>query len=225
MFDEARVPASVSGRYVYVIDDDRAVRVALSLQLRSMGFESRPFSSAEDFLSELDYLEPGCILLDVRMPGKDGVTALGEMVASRGIWPTIVMTGHAEVKVAVRAMKLGAIEFLEKPFRDDELLTALERGWSGLAAAAETNGRRQNARHRLTGLTRRERCVLDGIIGGLSNKEMAIEFGLSHRTVEMHRSNLMRRTGTRKVADLVSLAVAAGYSKPGGPSPVGLHGQ
>jgi two-component system response regulator FixJ len=162
-------------------------------------------------------------LLDVRMPGKDGVTVLDEMVASGRAWPTIIMTGHAEVKIAVRAMKLGAIEFLEKPFRDDELIAALDRGWSGLAAVAETNGRRQDARQRLTGLTSRERCVLDGIIGGLSNKEMAIEFGLSHRTVEMHRSNLLRRTRTRKVADLVSLAVAAGYSKPGSPASMRLH--
>lgn len=220
LLDETRVSASVSGRYVYVVDDDRAVRIALSLQLRSMGFESRPFSCAEDFLSELDYIEPGCVLLDVRMPGKDGVTVLAEMVASSRAWPTIIMTGHAEVKVAVRAMKLGAIEFLEKPFRDEELLAALERGWGGLVASAETSGRRHDARRRLTDLTARERCVLDGIIGGLSNKEMAIELGLSPRTVEMHRSNLMRRTGTRRVADLISLAAAAGYSKTRSPSPV-----
>lgn len=148
---------------------------------------------------------------------------LGEMVAGCRAWPTIIMTGHAEVKVAVRAMKLGAIEFLEKPFRDEELLAALDRGWSTLAATAEANGRRQHARQRLTDLTTRERCVLDGIIGGRSNKEMAIEFGLSPRTVEMHRSNLMRRTGARKVADLISLAAAAGYSKPARPSPARLH--
>lgn len=215
MLNKTRVPAS---RYVYVIDDDRAVRIALSLQLRSMGFESRPFSSAEDFLPELSYLEPGCVLLDVRMPGKDGVAVLGEMVASGRAWPTIIMTGHAEVKVAVRAMKLGAIEFLEKPFRDDDLVAALARGFGVLQDLTVAADRELEARRRLSGLTRREQLVFEGILGGLSNKEMAATFGLSHRTVEMHRANLMRRTGTRKVAELHSLAAAAGHSQSTGPS-------
>lgn len=225
MLEETRVPASVPGRYVYVIDDDRAVRIALSLQLGSMEFETRPFSCAEDFLSELDHFEPGCVLLDVRMPGKDGVTVLGEMVARCRAWPTIIMTGHAEVRVAVRAMKLGAIEFLEKPFRDDDLVAALTRGFAALENLRAVSDREREARRRLTGLTGRERLVFDAILDGLSNKEMAAAFQLSPRTVEMHRANLMRRTGTRKVAELHSLAVAAGYSKLGGPSSARLHAE
>jgi len=212
-------------RIAYVIDDDRGVRVAITLLLRSIGAECRAFASADDFLSALVHLAPGCAIIDVRMPDKDGVALLGEL-AERGCdWPAIVMTGHAEVRTAVKAMKLGAIEFLEKPFGDEELLAALERGWTALAAAAETDGRTHDARRRLTGLTTRERCILDGIIGGLSNKEMAIALGLSHRTVEMHRSSLMRRTRARKVADLISLAATAGYEKAAGPSPLRLHAE
>lgn len=153
------------------------------------------------------------------------MTVLGEMVAQRRAWPTIIMTGHAEVKVAVRAMKLGAIEFLEKPFRDDDLVAALARGFGALEHLRVASARECEARRRMSGLTGRERLVFDGILDGLSNKEMAAAFGLSPRTVEMHRSNLMRRTGTRKVADLVSLAVAAGYPKAGVAASVRRHAE
>lgn len=217
-----QVPSS-KRRIAYVIDDDRGVRVAITLLLRSIGAECRAFAGADDFLSELPHLAAGCTIIDVRMPDKDGVALLAELTENGCVWPAIVMTGHAEVPTAVKAVKLGAIEFLEKPFRDEELLAALGRGWTALMAAAEMGGRTHDARQRLTGLTTRERCVLDGVIGGLSNKEMAIALGLSHRTVEMHRSSLMRRTRTRKVADLISLAAAAGYSNAAGPSPLRLH--
>jgi two-component system response regulator FixJ len=200
---------SAQARTVYVIDDDRDVRVSLGVLLGANGYEARPFASAADFLDELPHLRPGCLIVDIRMPDIDGIALLSE-AAARGVsWPAIVVTGHAEVPTAVAAMKLGALDFLEKPFSYSALMTALDHAFDLLerepdprlsAAAAES----------VAGLSKRERQIFRGILAGLANKEMALRLDLSHRTVEMHRLKMMRRLGVRKATDLFALAAAAG---------------
>lgn len=202
-------------RQVYVVDDEREVRVSLSFMLKTFAISSRPFSSAEDFLAELPQLRPGCVVVDVRMPSKDGISMLAEM-ASAGInWPTIVISGHAEVATAVRAMKLGAIEFLEKPFSEQDLVAALDRGFENLTRSGDEDESARAARLIMSKLTPRERFVLEGVMAGLSNKEMAYRIGLSIRTVEMHRIKMMRRVGVTSVPQLIAIAYAAGIRSPG----------
>jgi two-component system response regulator FixJ len=201
-------------RLVYVIDDEREVRVALSFMLKSFGLSSRPFASASDFLAALPELLPGCVVVDVRMPVKDGVTMLGDMTATGIGWPTIVISGHAEVSTAVRAMKLGAIEFLEKPFSEADLLAALDRGFEHLDRTAAGDDLARSARLKISKLTPRERLVLEGVMAGLPNKEMAARVGLSTRTIEMHRTRMMRRVGVDNVPQLIAIAYAAGVQPP-----------
>lgn len=202
-------------RLVYVVDDEREVRVSLSFLLKAFVTSSRPFSSAEDFLAELPNLRPGCVVVDVRMPSKDGISMLAEMASAGVRWPAIVISGHAEVNMAVRAMKLGAIEFLEKPFSEQDLLAALERGFEHLAQTTAEHDFERMAQLRIGKLTPRERLVLEGVMAGLANKEMAARAGISTRTVEMHRTRMMRRVGVDNVPQLIAIAYAAGLRSPG----------
>lgn len=206
--------AQAPRRLAYIVDDEREVRVALSCELKAEGIEARPFASAADFLEEVPYLRPGCLILDVRMPGKNGVELLAELVQLGIRWPAIMITGHAEVITAVQAMKLGAVEFLEKPFSDEALLAALDRGFAMLEATSWTVSTRQRAQTRLQKLTPREREVLMGVIEGMSNKLIAVRLDLSHRTVEMHRSNLMRKLEVAGITELLGVAAQAGISSP-----------
>jgi two-component system response regulator FixJ len=203
----ASEPAAATGRLAYVIDDDRDMRVSLRMLLQEGGVEARPFLSARDFLDALAELRPGPILLDVRMPGMDGIALLEALIEREVRWPVVMMTGHAEVPLAVKAMKLGAMDFLEKPFPYEELASLMGRAFEMLDAQAPELGA-QEARERLDRLTVRERQILDAVIKGLSNKEIAAALDLSHRTVEMHRSRMMRRLGTRRLSDLIALAAA-----------------
>lgn len=198
-------------RQVYIIDDDRDVRVALGLELRSLGIRSRPFASAGDFLEELPHLSPGCLLLDIRMPGKNGIELLAELAHRDTRWPVVMMTGHGEVMTAVQAMKLGALEFLEKPFSPDEMMAALEKGFAALDALIGRSSARAQAKTRLATLTRREREVLEKVVAGLSNKEIGLALGLSHRTVEMHRARLMRKLDASNLVELLALTADAGF--------------
>jgi two-component system response regulator FixJ len=192
-------------RIAYVIDDDRDMRVSLRMLLQEDGIQARPFLSAADFLDEAADLRPGPILLDVRMPVMDGLQLL-EALAERDVrWPVIMMTGHAEVPLAVRAMKLGALDFLEKPFPHEELSTLMARAFDLLDAQARETG---IPRERLERLTPRERQILDGLARGLSNKEIGAELDLSHRTVEMHRGRMMRRLGARRLSDVLALVAS-----------------
>ncbi|HYI38904.1 MAG TPA: response regulator [Allosphingosinicella sp.] len=200
---------------VYIVDDEREVRVSLSFLLKAFAISSRPFSSAEDFLAELPDLRPGCVVVDVRMPSKDGISMVAEMASAGVHWPVIVISGHAEVNMAVRAMKLGAIEFLEKPFSEQDLLAALDRGFEHLARTFAEHDFARMAQLRISKLTPRERLVLDGVLAGLANKEMAARAGLSTRTVEMHRTRMMRRVGVDNVPQLIAIAYAAGLRSPG----------
>jgi two-component system response regulator FixJ len=190
---------------VHLIDDDEAVRHSVTFLLATAGFAVRVYESAVKFLEALPTVQPGCIVTDVRMPGLDGL-ALQRELKARGIGlPVIVMTGHGDVPLAVEAMKAGAIDFLEKPFDDETLLSAIR-----LAIELHANSARRAedmiaAKARLDSLTPREQEVLDGLVAGLPNKIIAYNMKISTRTVEVHRANLMTRMGARSLADLVRL--------------------
>lgn len=171
---------------------------------------SHPFASGADFLSSLDDLQPGCVLLDIRMPQIDGFQVMAEL-RSRGIeWPVVVMTGHGEVSIAVRAMKFGAIDFLEKPFSEEALLGCFDNAFQLLVERDEAARRRQDALDRVAELTGRETEVLQGLLAGRSNKLLAQDLGISLRTVEMHRGNMMSRLRVDSLAEALSLAMQAG---------------
>lgn len=202
---------------VYVVDDDRDVRRSLSFMLGASDLKSHPFGSGEDFLDALPDLDPGCVLLDLRMPQVDGFQVMGEL-ARRGIdWPVIVMTGHGEVPIAVRAMKLGAVDFIEKPFSEETLLACFGAAFELLGERQAANARRRAAGQRLAQLTGRETEVLQGLLAGRSNKQIAAMLGISLRTVEMHRANMMERLGVGALADALRMALDAGLD----PSPAG----
>jgi len=209
---EVLASSPVVARNAYVIDDDRDIRVSLRMLLQEDGIEARPFLTANDFLEELDTLPPGPVLLDVRMPGMDGLSLL-EALVERGVrWPVIMMTGHAEVPLAVKAMKLGAIDFLEKPFPHEELSALMARAFELLDEQSRDGGV-GDARRRLERLTPRERQILAAVASGLSNKEIALQLDLSHRTVEMHRSRMMRRLGARRLSDVIALFATASMAR------------
>ena len=195
---------------VYVIDDDRDVRRSLSFMLSAAEIRSHPFGSGLDFLEALPDLEPGCILLDLRMPQMDGFAVMDALAERKIDWPVIVMTGHGEVPVAVRAMKLGAVDFVEKPFSEQALLGCFSQAFTLLAEREEASRRQRRAHERAALLTGREREVLQCLLAGLSNKEIAQSLGISLRTVEMHRGNMMDRLQASSLAEALTIALEAG---------------
>ncbi len=193
-----------------MVDDDRDVRLMISYMLSDAELNSYPFASGTDFLAALEGLDPGCILLDVRMPDMDGLEVMAEL-SRRGVdWPVAFVTGHGDVPLAVEAMKLGAIDFIQKPFSEETLLAAFDRGFALLDERREGAERRRHALERIGLLTVREREVLQGLLAGLSNKLLANRLGISLRTVEMHRGNMMDRLGVDNLAEALTLAMEAG---------------
>ena len=199
----------MSSQSVHVVDDDRDVRLSISFMLGAAGFDSRPFASGQDFLDALPDLAPGAVLLDIRMPEIDGFQVMTELGARGVDWPVVVMTGHGEVAIAVRAMKLGAVDFIEKPFGEEILVSSLERAFELLKDRGEKAQRRRAALDRVDVLTAREREVLQGLMAGLPNKLLARRLGISLRTVEMHRANMMDRLQVNSLAEALTLAVQA----------------
>ncbi len=197
-------------RFVYVVDDDRDVRRSLSFMLGASDIRSYPFGSGEDFLEALPTLQPGSVLLDLRMPQMDGFDVMRELAEREVDWPVIVMTGHGEVPVAVRAMKLGAVDFIEKPFSEEALLTCLITAFELLDEREASGRRRREARERIAQLTGRERDILEGLMAGEANKQLAARLGISLRTVEMPRGNRRDRLGCTSLAEALALAIEAG---------------
>jgi two-component system response regulator FixJ len=193
-----------------VVDDDEAVRRSLALMLGSWGHATTTHASAEDFLAGLDLLEPGCAVIDVRMPGMDGL-ALQQQLRRRGInLPVVIVTGHADVSIAVRAMKEGAVDFIEKPYSEADMLRSVEAALARAADARQQRAAAEQAAARIATLTPRERDVLVRLVDGWPNKVIAHELGISPRTVEIHRANLMEKLACRNLADIVRLALTAG---------------
>jgi two-component system, LuxR family, response regulator FixJ len=196
-------------RVVHVVDDDAAIRRSVAFMLKTSGHQVAIYESGNDLLKQSDDLEQGCILLDIRMPGMDGLE-VQQALQDKGVsLPVIIMTGHGDVALAVKAMKAGAVDFIEKPFQKDALLASLEEGYRRLSRKEATHDRMRDAAVRLHALTPRERDVLDGLAQGLPNKTIAYDLGISPRTVEIHRANLMTKLGVRSLSEALRLAFAA----------------
>ena len=195
---------------VYVIDDDDAMRDSLNFLLEAADFNVTLFETAQNFLDVLPGLEFGCVVSDVRMPGIDGIELLKRMKAGQSTFPILIMTGHGDVPLAVEAMKLGAVDFLEKPFEDDRLIGMIEAAIRQAEPAARSEVVTQEIAARVATLSPRERQVMDGLIAGLSNKLIARDYDISPRTIEVYRANVMTKMQANSVSELVRLAMRAG---------------
>lgn len=195
---------------IHLIDDEDAVRRSASFLLKTSGYDVRAYASGVAFLREARHLDPGCILLDIRMPEMDGLEVQRELNARGVALPVIVLTGHGDVATAVTAMKQGALDFLEKPFEKALLLDALTRGFERLDRAGNAEVEGQEAAVRIAALTARERDVLRGLVAGNPNKTIAYDLGISPRTVEVHRANVMTKLEVRSLSEALRIAFAAG---------------
>lgn len=192
---------------VFVVDDDDAVRSALRLLLKSVGLAAVTYASAQEFLDAYDPTRPGCVILDVRMPGMSGLE-LQEQLNLRGATiPVIFITGHGDIPMAVEAMQHGAFDFLQKPFRDQELLDRVQRALEKDRAVRESLRASERIRERYETLTPREREVLRLVTAGKPNKIMAADLGVSQRTVEIHRARVMEKMGADSLAQLVRMVM------------------
>ncbi|MDH3713209.1 MAG: response regulator [Gammaproteobacteria bacterium] len=195
---------------VFVVDDDDAVRDSVMLLLKSAGLATEGYGDGQSFLDAVDAKRAGCIVLDVRMPGMSGLDLQKKLNELGSTLPIVFVTGHGDVPMAVEAMRAGAEEFLQKPFRDQDLLdrvhTALQRDQDNRAV----NIQRHDVQDRVAQLTAREREVFEQLVNGESTKQIAAAFALSPRTVEIHRSRVLEKMGVRSVAELVKLALAGG---------------
>jgi two-component system, LuxR family, response regulator FixJ len=198
------------GRTVHLVDDDEAVRRSASFMLRTSGYIVKTYASGLELLADAKELAPGCILLDVRMPEMDGLE-VQRTLKERGILlPVIVITGHGDVNLAVQAMKAGAVEFIEKPFEKTHLVGAIEEGFARIDQAGRRHARGDEAKVRLETLTPREYDVLEGLVRGHPNKTIAYDLGISPRTIEIHRANLMGKLGVPSLSEALRIAFAAG---------------
>lgn len=196
---------------VHVIDDDEAMRESLAFLLDTAGLNSRTYDSALGFLENADLAAPGCIVTDVRMPQMSGLDLVRELNRRGVVRPVIVITGHGDVPLAVEAMKAGVFDFLEKPFSDDALIAAISSALNGQAQSGQQDQERRKFEAVLEGLSPREKDVLRGVVAGKPNKIIAFELGISPRTVEVYRANVMTKTGAGSLSELVRMAMLAGF--------------
>jgi two-component system, LuxR family, response regulator FixJ len=194
---------------VHLIDDDESVRQALAFLLATAGLAVRVYDSAAAFLAAIETVQPGCVVSDVRMPGIDGLELQRQLNDMRVDMPMIIMTGHADVPLAVEAMKAGAIDFIEKPFDDERLLSAIRVALDRYDEAGRREAEINDIQAKLRLLSPRERQVLDGLLAGYPNKTIAYDLKLSPRTVEVHRANVMTKMGATSLSELVRLALTA----------------
>jgi two-component system, LuxR family, response regulator FixJ len=195
---------------VHIVDDEDAVRTSLATLLEIHGFSTRVYQSGNEFLSKIDPAAPGCALVDLRMPGLDGIGLLQKMAESNIRVPVVMMTGFGEVATAVKAMQAGAADFLEKPLDEAELLTILNRLVANSQVSVELEGLREQGKAQLGRLTARERDVFNGLVIGKTNKGIALDLGISPRTVEIHRARVMEKLEARTLSDIVRLALTLG---------------
>ncbi len=204
---------------VFIVDDDTGVRSSLRVLLKSVGIASTPLASAQEFLETYDPAQPGCLLLDIRMPGMSGIELQQELNRVGAIVPVIFITGHGDIPMAVEAMQQGAFDFLQKPFRDQDLLDrvqrALEKDKSNRALLREKN----RIQERRDSLTPREREILELMTRGKPNKVMAADLGVSQRTVEIHRARVMEKMGASSLAQLVRMVMDLDGTPAGDSSP------
>src|ERR1700691_2099987 len=201
----AKAEAAVNAATVYVVDDDDGMRRALSLLLNTVGYKAAAFASPKEFLGAFTPDTAGCLVLGICMPGMSGLELQQHLNRMGSMLPVIFITGHGDVPMAVQAMKEGAFEFIQKPFRDQDLLDRINHALQQDAENRSTVARRAEVLHRLESLTPRERQVMDMVVDGAANKGVAIDLDLSERTVEIHRAKVMEKMGARSVAHLVKL--------------------
>jgi two-component system response regulator FixJ len=192
---------------VFVVDDDPAIRESLRWLIESVGLNVKIFATAQEFLDGYDPSLAGCLVLDIRMPGMSGLDLQNELAARKVNIPILIITGHAEVPVAVRAMKAGALDFIEKPFSDQLLLDRIRRAIEADAEFRRLHSQQAAVAARLAELTPREREVMDLVIAGKANKVIASELGLSPKTIEVHRAHVMKKMQVDSLADLVRVGM------------------
>jgi len=194
---------------VFIVDDDEAIRDSLQMLMSTVGLESACYASAQDFLTDYDPDQPGCLLLDVRMPGMSGIDLQERLVAMHSILPIIFITGHGEVPMAVHAMRAGAVDFVQKPFSEQALLDQIHQAVEQDSKSRVLLGRRDAIVERIASLTPREREVMEMVIDGKANKVIAIDLGVSERTVEIHRARVMQKMEAESLPHLVRMAIEA----------------
>jgi FixJ family two-component response regulator len=195
---------------VFVVDDDASVREAIESLLRSVGLRVRSFASASEFLSTASSDGPACLVLDIRLPGASGLDLQRELLAKDTTLPIVFVTGHGDIPMSVRAMKAGAVEFLPKPFRDQDLLDAIHQALDEARTTLQTRAELSELHARVGSLTPRERQVLQLVVTGLLNKQIAHELGIREVTVKIHRGQVMHKLQAESVAELVRIAERAG---------------
>jgi FixJ family two-component response regulator len=191
---------------VFVVDDDESMRAAIESLLRSVGLSVRTYASPAEFAGREPTEGPACLVLDVRLPGTSGLELQRQLAELEPGLPVVFITAHGDIATSVRAMKAGAIEFLPKPFRNEELLDAVRAGLEISSLSLHTQSHLSELRRRLTSLTPRERQVLDLVVSGLLNKQIAFQLGISEVTVKIHRAQVMQKMQARSIADLVRMA-------------------
>jgi two-component system, LuxR family, response regulator FixJ len=200
---------------VHIIDDDEAVRQSTAFLLRTANIQVQTYETATNFLDALSQVKSGCIVTDVRMPGLSGIELLQRLRALKFSMPVIVITGHGDVPLAVEAMKAGATDFIEKPFNDEVLLGAVRTALSAHAIDSKRQALNAAVNSRIASLSNREREVLEGLVAGHPNKTIAYDLGISPRTVEIYRANLMTKMEATSLSDLVRMALVAGILDKG----------
>src|SRR4051794_5048530 len=202
-------------RLVYVVDDDEAVRESLWALLEAKGYTVRSFALAREFLAAAPTLRPGVLIADIRMPEMNGLELQQELTVRSFQFPLIVITGHGDVPLAVRAMKAGAIDFIEKPFATEAIIASIDAAMARLSESATRDAVSATAAERLSLLSPREREVLQGLLAGLPNKSIAYDLAISPRTVEIHRARVMEKMGARSLSELIRMSLAAGLQPRG----------
>ena len=195
---------------VYIIDDDEAVRESLAFLLRTANITVQAYESASKFLSQLAQVKSGCVITDVRMPDVSGIELLRKVKEASPEIPVIVITGHGDVPLAVEAMKYGAADFLEKPFDDEALLAVVRCALDRASTVGKRSAELSDIHEKLAALSTRERQVLEGLIAGKPNKVIAFDLGISPRTVEIYRANVMTKMQAGSLSDLVRMGMVAG---------------
>ena len=203
----------MSTELVHVIDDDEAMRDSLEFLLGAADFDVTLFESAQHFLDALPDVDIGCVVSDVRMPGIDGIELLKRLKANRRTFPVLIMTGHGDVPLAVEAMKLGAVDFLEKPFEDDRLIGMIDIALKQAESGARSEAAVLDIAARVESLSPRERQVMEGLVAGHSNKQIARDYDISPRTIEVYRANVMTKMQAGSLSELVRLVMRAGAIK------------
>lgn len=195
---------------IHVVDDDEAMRDSMAFLLRAENFQVQTYADAADFLNALPQIKVGCVVTDVRMPGMSGIELLQRLRELKVSLPVIVVSGHGDVPLAVEAMKTGALDFIEKPFDDDVFLRAVRLALSAQAVDSQRQAQKATINSRLESLSNREREVLEGLVAGHPNKTIAYDLGISPRTVEIYRANVMEKMQARSLSDLVRMALVGG---------------